>query len=121
VKTNRAFRVAPALDIRQKANGYALDEPRHYFAQMQAYQIMPDDEMFTVNEVRLVTPIEAIVSHPGIRVDCDLCGKEIMNEREIKRDGLTLCRTCAGGGYYSTGNTFILSRVQQKESALAAT
>jgi formylmethanofuran dehydrogenase subunit E len=100
VKTSRAFRIAPALDVRQKAYQYALDEPRHYFAQMQAYQTMPDEEMFTVNEVRLVASVEAIVSRPGVRVDCDLCGEEIMNEREIKQDGLTLCRACAHGGYY---------------------
>jgi formylmethanofuran dehydrogenase subunit E len=120
VKTNRAFRVAPALDIRQKAYSYAPDEQRHYFAQMQAYQTMPDDEMFTVSEVRLVAPMETIVSRPGVRVNCDLCGEEIMNEREIKSDGLTLCRACAHGGYYSTGHTFILSRIHQMESALEA-
>ncbi|MEP0805109.1 MAG: TraR/DksA C4-type zinc finger protein [Chloroflexota bacterium] len=99
--TGRAVRVAPALDVRQKAYAYAPAEPRHYFAQMQAYQIMPDDEMFTVSEVQLKTPIEAIVSRPGVRVNCDVCGEEIINEREIKREGLTLCRACAGGAYYS--------------------
>jgi formylmethanofuran dehydrogenase subunit E len=99
--TGRAVRVAPALDVRQKAYAYAPDEPRHYFAQMQAYQIMPDDEMFTVSEVQLKTPIEVIVSRPGVRVNCDVCGEEIINEREIKREGLTLCRACAGGAYYS--------------------
>lgn len=99
-QTNRAFRVAPALDIRQKAYAYAPDEPRHYFAQMQAYQVMPDEEMFTVTEVQLSTPIEAIVSRPGVRVNCDLCDEEIMNEREIQRDGLILCRACAGDAYY---------------------
>jgi formylmethanofuran dehydrogenase subunit E len=99
--TGRAVRVAPALDVRQKAYAYAPAEPRHYFAQMQAYQIMPDDEMFTVSEVQLKTPIEVIVSRPGVRVNCDVCGEEIINEREIKREGLTLCRACAGGAYYS--------------------
>lgn len=98
--TGQAVRVAPALDVRQKAYAYAPNEPRHYFAQMQAYQIMPDEEMFTVTEVQLKTPIEAIVSRPGVRVNCDLCGEEIMNEREIQQEGLTLCRTCAGISYY---------------------
>jgi formylmethanofuran dehydrogenase subunit E len=100
VKTNRAFRVAPTLDIRQKAYDYAPEEPRHYFAQMEAYKTMPDDEMFTVTSVALNTPIEAIISRAGVRVNCDLCGEEIMNEREVKQDALTLCRTCAHGGYY---------------------
>jgi len=98
--TGRAIRIAPALDIRRKAHTYAPGEPRHYFAQMQAYPIMPADEMFTVREVRLRTPIEAIVSRPGVRVNCDLCGEEIINEREIKQNGLTLCRACAGNAYY---------------------
>jgi formylmethanofuran dehydrogenase subunit E len=100
VKTGYSVRVAPALDIRQKAYTYSPDEPRHYFAQMQAYQVMPDEEMFTVTEVQLMTPIEAIVSRPGVRVNCDVCGEEIMNEREIQQEGLTLCRACAGSSYY---------------------
>ena len=100
VNTGRAVRVAPALDIRQLAYEYASDEMRHYFAQMQAYQIMPDEEMFTVNEVQLAISIESIVSRPGIRVNCDVCGEEIMNEREVKQDGLNLCRACAGNSYY---------------------
>ena len=100
VITGRAVRVAPVLDIRQRAYEYAPDEMRHYFAQMQAYQIMPAEEMFTINEVQLATSIESIVSRPGIRVNCDVCGEEVMNEREVKQDGLNLCRACAGNPYY---------------------
>jgi formylmethanofuran dehydrogenase subunit E len=101
-KTGRAVRVAPALNIRQKANVYAPDEPRHYFAQMRAYQVMPDEEILTIQEVVLNMPIGQIMSRPGVRVNCDVCGEEIMSEREIRCDGLTLCRACAGGGYYQS-------------------
>ena len=100
MKTGRTLRVAPVLDIRQRAYLYAPNEPRHYFAQMQAYQVMPDEEMFVITEVQLATPIEDIVSRPGTRVDCDVCGEEIMNEREVKQGGLTLCRACAETSYY---------------------
>jgi len=99
-QTGHAVRVAPVLGIREHAYLFAPNEPRHYFAQMQAYQIMPDEEMLTITEVRLTTPIEDIISRPGIRVDCDVCGEEIMNEREIHHEGLTLCRACAGTSYY---------------------
>lgn len=99
-KTGYAIRVAPVLDIRQRAYIHASSEPRHYFAQMKAYQVMPDEEMFVFTEVQLVTSIEAIVSRPGVRVNCDVCGEEIMNEREVKKDGLTLCRACAEVPYY---------------------
>ncbi|WP_345324416.1 FmdE family protein [Candidatus Villigracilis proximus] len=71
-QTGLTIRVAPALDIREQAYQFAPDEPRHYFAQMQAYQVMPDGVMFTVTEVQLKTPIEAIVSRPGMRVNCDV-------------------------------------------------
>ena len=100
IQKGHAIRVAPILDIREKAYAYSPDEPRHYFAQMQAYQVMRDEEMFTVVDVQLIMPIEAIVSRPGIRVNCDVCGEEIMNEREIKQNGLILCKACAHGGYY---------------------
>lgn len=101
-KSRRAVRVAPRLDVRERAAAFIPNEPRHYFAQMAAYQTMPDDEMFTITPVALNTPIEAIISRAGIRVNCDLCGEEVMNGREIKNNGLVLCRSCEGGAYYQT-------------------
>ena len=99
-KTGQAVRVAPRLDIRERAVAFAPEEPRHYFAQMQAYQTMPDEEMLTTQDVRLHMPMEQIISRPGMRVNCDICGEEIMNEREVNRNGLTICRSCFGDGYY---------------------
>jgi len=109
-KTSRAVRVAPQLDIRERASAFETNEPRHYYAQMQAYQSMPDEEMFTIQEVVLNTPIEQIVSRPGMRATCDVCGEEIMNERELHQNRHTLCRTCAHGGYYQTTQVDILRR-----------
>jgi formylmethanofuran dehydrogenase subunit E len=100
-KTSRAVRIAPALDIRQKACAYAPEEPRHYFAQMQAYQVMPDEEMLVIQQVSLNKPVIEIISRPGVRVNCEVCGEEIMNGREILRDGSALCKACAEGGYYA--------------------
>ncbi|RPH59928.1 MAG: formylmethanofuran dehydrogenase [Chloroflexi bacterium] len=98
--TGQCVRVAPAPDIRLRAIDCAPDGSHRYLAQMQAYQSMRDDEMFTVTPVTLNTSIAAIVSRPGMRVNCGLCGEEIMNEREIKTDGITLCQACAHGAYY---------------------
>lgn len=107
-KTGRAVRVAPRLDIRERASAFVPEESRHYFAQMRAYQFMPDEEMFTVQEVVLNTPVEQILSRPGVRVNCDVCGEEIMNEREVHQHGLTLCQPCAHGGYYQSTQLSIL-------------
>jgi len=101
-KSGRAIRVAPQRDVRERACAFIAEEPRHYFAQMQAYQVMPEEEMLSIQEVVLNTPVEQIASRAGVRVNCDMCGEEIMNEREIIREGLTLCRACADGGYYQS-------------------
>lgn len=101
-KSGRSVRVAPAHDLRRQACECCPEEPRHYFAQMQAYQILPDERLLTITEVRLATPVEQIVSRPGLRVDCASCGEEIMNEREVLVDGEPFCRACAGQSYYRT-------------------
>lgn len=98
--TGRAVRVSPQADIRQKADLYASNETRHYFAMLRAYQVMPDEVMFNVVNVELNTTVAEIVSRPGLRVNCDCCGEEIMNAREVKQGEHTLCRACAQGAYY---------------------
>jgi formylmethanofuran dehydrogenase subunit E len=99
-KIRRAIRLAPRLDVREHARCYAPQEPRHYFAQLTGYQMMPADELFTVQEVSLTTSLETIISRAGVRVTCDQCGEEIINEREIVWGGRTLCRGCATPAYY---------------------
>lgn len=100
VASERAVRVAPRLDVRERAYAYAPGERRHYFAQLQGYQAMPDGELLTIQPVALATPVAAIVSRPIVRANCAQCGEEIINEREIVDSGQTLCRSCAGPGYY---------------------
>ncbi|MBV6450153.1 MAG: hypothetical protein MHPDNHAH_00874 [Anaerolineales bacterium] len=104
-KTNQAVRIAPALDVREKAYHYAPEEKRHYFAQMQAYQTIPDEELLTVQEVELNFKVEEIISHAGKRVNCERCGEEIINEREVLIEGKIYCRFCAEGGYYQSAVT----------------
>lgn len=99
-KTSQAIRIAPTLDVREKANHYAPEEKRHYFAQMRAYQIMPDEELMTVQEIELNINIQEIISHSGKRVNCEKCGEEVINERERIVEGKVYCLSCAEGGYY---------------------
>jgi formylmethanofuran dehydrogenase subunit E len=100
VATSRSIRVAPLLDVRLRAYAFASDEPDRYVAQLKAYQSLPDEEMFSCAAVRLFRSIESIISQPGMRAICSICGEEIMNEREIHRDGKSLCRACAEKPYY---------------------
>jgi formylmethanofuran dehydrogenase subunit E len=104
-QTGRTVRVAPTLDVRERANEYAPQEPRHYFAQLQAYQIMPDEVMLTVQDVKLNVSIAQIISRSGTRVNCDRCGEEIVNERYVLVDEEHYCVSCAEGGYYQVEKT----------------
>lgn len=98
--SGRAVRVTPKLDVRQRALAYAPNEKRHYFAQLMAYQVMPDADLLSIREVSLTIPVEVLVGRPGVRVNCMLCGEEIINGREVTQGELILCRACAKGAYY---------------------
>ncbi len=100
LKTGISVRLAPTPEVRQHALVYAPGEKRHYFAQLKGYQVMPEDELFILQNVELLTPASQIISHQNARAICSRCKEEIINERELIVDGKTLCKTCAGKGYY---------------------
>lgn len=100
VKKELALRIAPRINVRTKAWDYTPDESRRYFSQLQAYQVMPAEELFIVQLVQLTTPLSEIISRAGVRTNCDQCGEEIINEREILTGSRILCRSCAGHSYY---------------------
>jgi formylmethanofuran dehydrogenase subunit E len=100
-RTETAVRVAPQLDIRAQARCFAPEESKHYYAQLVGYQRMPAAQLLTVQTVTLTTSARRLVSRAGVRVNCSLCGEEIINEREVIHDGQTFCRACAGPAYYA--------------------
>ncbi len=113
VKSGGALRLAPRSDVRQRAQDYTPEEQRHYYAQLQAYQVMPDEELFSITPVTLAIPAAQIVSRPGVRVNCCVCGEEIINEREIVYQGLCYCRACFGQGYYHVQDDILPSALTE--------
>ena len=102
VETGGALRLAPRPDVRARARDYAPSGTGHYFAQLIGYQMMPDDELFSMTPVVLSTPVVDLISRAGVRTTCALCGEEIINEREIMADGVAYCRSCSGRAYYQS-------------------
>jgi formylmethanofuran dehydrogenase subunit E len=96
----RAVRVTPSPISRRLAVQYAPRASNRWQAYLEAYQIIPDGELVQVQEVRLTQSLAEILSKPDVRAICDRCGEEIINEREVYRQGQILCRSCAGDGYY---------------------
>lgn len=93
------IRIWPSPLSRSLAAQYAPNAPNRWRAQLDAYQIMPAAELLCLREVDLTVDLIAIIGKPGVRVNCANCGEEILNLREIIRDGKSLCRGCANENY----------------------
>ena len=98
-QTGTAVRIVPRPHIRQLALEYAPEANNKWEAMLLGYQRIPDLDLLAVQPVILRTPIEQILSRPGRKAICQMCGEEIMNEREIVRGDRILCRSCAGDSY----------------------
>ena len=98
--TNRAIRITPRLAARDLAARYAPEAANGWEAYLLGYQRLPDDELLLVQPVQLTTTIQSIISTPEAKASCAVCGEEIFNEREVVRDGVVVCRGCAGERYY---------------------
>jgi len=98
--TGRAIRISAREEARENMWGYipfGLDKET---AQREAYKVMPDDELFVVQEVVIHIPDHDRPGRPVSRVLCAACGEGINDRREIRQNGQVLCRACAQGGYY---------------------
>ncbi|HKZ53843.1 MAG TPA: FmdE family protein [Anaerolineales bacterium] len=98
--TGDALRIVPRADSRQRALELAPEAESRWEGMLIGYQRLPADLIFTVQVVELCTPFERILSRPGLKAVCVRCGEEILNEREVLREGLALCQACAGEAYY---------------------
>jgi formylmethanofuran dehydrogenase subunit E len=96
----RAIRVSARDDARSNVCRYAPFGLDKSAAQRDAYKIMPDDELFIVQEVLVDIPNHDQPGRPISRVICAICGEGINDRREVRLNGQVLCRACAQGGYY---------------------
>lgn len=98
--TGRAIRIRPQPTARRRALDHAPDAPDRWHAQLDGYRIMPIAELLGAEPVTLALDLDAIRSSPGKRAVCAECGEDVMNEREVIRDGTAFCQACAGDRYY---------------------
>lgn len=99
-RTERAVHIAPRSDVRDLAWQYAPEARNRWEAQLLGYQCMPDEDLLSFKWVTLRMPIAALVGKAGARINCDSCGEEIINQREVIWETRILCRACAGQAYY---------------------
>lgn len=99
--TGRAVRVCARESAREAARLFAPGGLDQRLAQLQAYRTMPDEEMFTIQEVRVSISDTELPGRPHRRVLCELCGEAVNDCREVRVNDRTLCLACAAGAYYA--------------------
>lgn len=99
LKSGRAFRVTALEHVEPEAlrdfEGLSRDE-----ALSRAYTDFTDRRLFKWQPVLVKLSPEDIPGYHAKRVLCSRCGEGIGFSREIRVDGLTLCRACTGEAYW---------------------
>ena len=98
--TEDTIRIVPSPEARALAVEYTAAARNKWEAMLLGYQVMSATELFVVHHVRLDMPLSQIISRPGKKTICEVCGEEIINGREILNNNDVLCRACAGESYY---------------------
>ncbi len=98
--TAKAVRITAREESRELARNYAPEIDNKYKQQLEAYRIMPEDELFKIEQVKINIPECDLPGRPKKRVQCQKCGDWVQDCREIEKDDLVLCRSCALGRYY---------------------
>ncbi|MBF0519729.1 MAG: formylmethanofuran dehydrogenase [Nitrospirae bacterium] len=100
LKTGHAVRVLAREDARFKSAEYFPDEADIHKAQLQAYMIMKDEELFDVMDVSVTIPPQDMPGRPLKRLECSVCGEFVQDLRHIEKDGKHLCKTCFHNNAY---------------------
>jgi formylmethanofuran dehydrogenase subunit E len=102
LENGKAARITAREEARALAAQYCPGLSDKYQRQLEAYRIMPEEELFTVQEVKVSIPECDMPGRPVRRVRCAQCGDHVQDCREVEQDGKTLCRACAGQKYWHT-------------------
>lgn len=98
--SGRAVRIA-AKESSKRAALEMFPEMDKDAGEQRAYAALSDDSLFDLQWVKVEVKAEDLPGFKGPRVVCAECGEGINFKREVLREGRTLCRSCAGGRYYT--------------------
>jgi formylmethanofuran dehydrogenase subunit E len=100
LETGRAVRVAARDEARAKAKAMFPAMADSSEAQLEAYKVMENDDLFILQAVRVKLKPEDLPGRPRSRVICARCGEGVNDGRERRLGDRVLCRSCAGESYY---------------------
>lgn len=100
LETGKAVRITAREESRELSKKYANDIENKYQRQLAAYKIMPQEELFAIQNVKVDLPGCDMPGRPMRRVQCEECGDWVQDCREVELEGRILCRACNGHRYY---------------------
>ncbi len=100
LETGQAFRISAREEAKVFAAQYAPGIENRHERELTAYQIMPDEELFEVEEVRVNVPIYDLPGKPRKKVQCHSCGEWVRDGRERRKNGTILCQICGKNAYF---------------------
>ncbi|MHC1742073.1 MAG: FmdE family protein [Syntrophobacteraceae bacterium] len=109
LESGKAVRVVAREESKALARSYFPEIHEQYRCQLEAYKIMPYEELFMIAEVHVSIPLQDMPGRPLSRVECEQCGESVQDRREVIRNGWTLCRSCAEGSYYRAASACMRS------------
>ena len=95
LKEDRAVRVVARETSKQRARELYPEIADKNQQQMRAYREMPDEDLFSIQWVRVALGPEEFPGYKGDRLACPNCGEGINYDRFVERDGQHLCHACA--------------------------
>ena len=103
LKSGRAVRVSVTTASRKQAEQLSAELTPTYGAKdayCEALRRLPEEELLEIREVFVTLKPEDMPGSPVSVITCEECGEQVLDLREVVRNGRTLCKPCAGQGSY---------------------
>lgn len=100
LESGKAFRIVSTEESRDLATRYAPDITDMRQQQLEAYKVMPDEVLFSVEPVVVEVPVHDMPGPSRFKAQCEKCGQVVRDKKEVLLNGQVLCRPCAYGTYY---------------------
>jgi formylmethanofuran dehydrogenase subunit E len=100
LETGKAYRILSTEEARDLVAVYAPEINGKSMQQLEAYLRMPDSVLFRVQEVQVPISEFDLPGPTHRKVSCSRCGQVVRDHREVRMDGMTLCKPCAHGAYF---------------------
>jgi formylmethanofuran dehydrogenase subunit E len=100
LESGRAVRIVCREEARELAPLYAPGAIDEKLQKLRAYEVMPEDVLFSIVPVRVDVPAHELPGPSRFKAACAACGVVVRDRKEVIRDGRVLCRPCACGTYF---------------------